>query len=281
MSRLATDKVIVDLIFELKKNDLEDKLTAAKIQEVLIERFPNQHIPEIRTIQNLIKDNGDKIKPSPEDKPWCLGATEIYATTNSRVIPFLAKLLESKGHLTIRRAKWITKLYPYLKWKDPPDETDMTRVFLIASVYSHREQISEINQLEYALTDDLDNIFLLDNKKTLEMPFEKIFEVWKNEYFPYISRDAKREDKKGQLESARAIETILGKKLSKDQQKLCNEFIFLLVESIYNPPTQKLVTSFIKDHPEIESLALKLLAFSTRKDLMTRYLEDKKLRDGE
>jgi hypothetical protein len=178
-------------------------------------------------------------------------------------------LLKTGHYLTIRRALWIVKLLPLLKEKDAKG-IDLTKLYIIASIYSRREQLSEIDKKPYADTSDLDKIFIL-NKDVLQS--QTILKVWNNEYSPSRNDEVKVPDENKPEDT---IEAITGK-IDALQKKRCNEFLNLLTESLYFKRPVKDAMNFIQyDHPEIEPFALKIVAFILRKDLSERYETIKK-----
>jgi hypothetical protein len=98
--------------------------------------------PSLSTIQRelaQIRKNYEETRSSPFDRPWSLGDLNTYELS-TETIPVLLKIQlnehERGNRLTIRQAKWISRLYKSI--------TDTKVLTAWARVYSWRERISAL-----------------------------------------------------------------------------------------------------------------------------------------
>jgi hypothetical protein len=161
-------------------------------------------------------------------------------------------MLERGDYLTIRRARWLSKLYPVLKGK-----VSDYMLLQIAAFYSRKEQIAEIDGLSFANTLDLDKEFItnpnISFSSTIVPEFMKV-------YFPFIRKEEKQ---KSNIQLEDKIKLIF-KELPPAKAALIDEFKNLLLSSKTNKDKQADVEAFLKENPELEPEIQQLLLFSTR-----------------
>jgi hypothetical protein len=258
---LKTKENLVTEIILLKKGN--NRYTASGIRDELLRLHPgSKSIPKERAIYKILERNKDKTIPSDLDSPWSLGSCLKYGISPEVVIFIQQQLLRYPGRfLTIRRARWYSKLHPLLfplLEKAYPEQASQNqiRLFQIASFNTRMEQISEINGEDYPDTRALDNTFIF----TQDFSHETIKRIW-NELYRNIKRTPSKvmREKTSELK----IEQVIGGELTKDEAKLFDKYLELDADES-NP--EKAI-NFVKDHPEIQPFVEKWMAFSLRRDI--------------
>lgn len=191
------------------------------------------------------------------DKAWSLGVTkgENLAPDLLKTLASIQREMAKVGRfLTIRRAQWIAKLHPILK---VPDELTLLQ---IASFYCRRDQLADKTRKAYADTRVLDDTFIIKQ----DVSFEAILRQWIDTFLytggPVTESDA--------AEAKRNTERILDD-LTPKQDSLLKQFVSLLALAARDYDEREKVIAFAKEHPAITPLALRWLAFSVRRDIVT------------
>ena len=188
---LKTKKAIIDEILAIKKSDPNDEVSAQVVREKLIRTHKESLVPKVRTIQNIIKKNRDKIEFNPIDSPWSIGACdEANIATNSDTIQLLISIQQGGGTMSIRQAKWFSLLYhvlePLVEKAVPvhPYAEIQWLVKIVTDQYAQVELISEINNEAYPNSAVLDSTYFAKTGFSMES-------MIKNNFVYYPEREAK------------------------------------------------------------------------------------------
>jgi hypothetical protein len=178
----TTKKTIIDDILAVKKGDSKDDLSAQDIRKKLIKTHKGALVPKLRTIQNIIKKNRDKIKFDPIDNPWSVGACDkANIAANSDTIQLLISIQQGGGTLTIRQARWFTLLYHILEpmvekaIPEHPFAPMQWIVKIVTDQYAKLEQISEVNNQTYPNSAVLDSTYFAKSGFSVESIFQNNF----------------------------------------------------------------------------------------------------------
>ena len=214
-----------------------------------------------RTYQNIKNELIAEGLTRPVDKEWTLWALVSYpigAESINKVIEIHRVLKKYDKYLTIRRAKWIARLYPILfpilKSQYPNEkDSELDLILLqIASFYTRLEQISEnpadkekIVDREVIDSKDLDQVFIIDQNLT----FEAVLREWIRTFLPHLEVDTLSINTEN-TEQFPLLEILSQSSLSVDQKV-------------------EMASSWLKEQKDqkIKFVVLKWMAFSTRKDL--------------
>lgn len=258
-----TKENLVNEIILFKKGD--NRLTARDIRDELLGLHPgSKSIPKERAIYKILERNKDKILPSDLDNPWSLGSCLKYDISVDAVLPIQRQLLPYGRFLTIRRARWYSKLHAVLSpllekaYPQQPSQNQI-RLHQIASFYTRTEQIAEINGEAYPDTRALDNTFICNQ----DFSFKTSLRMWKGLYSQIPEKSSKVTDKKA---SALKAEQILGEQMTESQARLLNKFTKLLCAYEADDDLEKAIT-LVKANPDIQPLAERWMALSLRRDI--------------
>jgi hypothetical protein len=141
---------------------------AVRLQD-LIEKM-GEISPTEDTLAKMISEARNK-QPSELDRPWSIGACTQYNIPPD-IIPILISLQKLKasdgkegmsGKVTIREAKWVTRLYPVaepvINKAFTNNDGRLWLLSLIVSSYVQRERVSEQMNEQYPDTSDLDRLY--------------------------------------------------------------------------------------------------------------------------
>lgn len=261
------------------KRKIVNKLVEAQVADALLDN-PDYTAPELkkvvdkglkqkgynyrfteRTYLNIKKMLLPGLRPGPEDSPWSVGCCIKEDISPDVVLPIQQQLLHYDGRfLTIRRARWYSKLYPLLfpllekAYPGQPSQNQL-RLHQIASFYTRMEQIAEISGEVYPDTRALDNTFFLNQ----DFSFGTSCRMWQGLYRQIPEKPSKVTDKKA---SELKAEQILGEEMTDGEVRLLNKFINLMADG----DTEKAII-FVEENPGIQSLAEKWMALSLRRDI--------------
>lgn len=258
MERVKTQRDVVAEIIRLARENPDR--TPVDIRKELLRYRKEILVPKERAIYGILKKNADKLKTTPLDLPWSLGACDYIHIPSERIseIIEIAKLLPEGRFLTVRRAKWISRLSPLLspvleKHYHGEVLQNMVRLYQISSFYSREEQLAEIDGRAFANTTTLDRLFIIEGK----VDTDSIVDMW---FTTYLSPKTERVKEKTTT-TPTPSRLVLGK-VSLKQSKLLEQWVTWLIAS-----ERDSAKTFLKKHPDIELLALQWLAFSLRREI--------------
>jgi len=217
--------------------------------------------PSLGLVQGYVTKLSKAKESLPElDNTWSLGSCLEYDIALDVVMPLQRQLLPCGRFLTIRRARWYSKLYPALsplldKYYPGQVSQNQLRLMQIASFYTRAEQIAEINGKAYPDTRTLDNVFIFNQ----DVSFETTLRAWLEGYLG-------ASEKPTPLVEDVSIERILGK-TTDAEIKLLNKFIGLLASYDAGEADIEKLLAFTKDNPNMQPLIEKWLVLSLRRDI--------------
>jgi len=249
---LKTKDYLVREIILIKKED--NGLSAKEVREELIKRHPgSKSVPKERAIYKIIERNRGKIVPDKLDKPWTMGSCLEYDISADVVVPIQRQLLLRGLFLTIRRARWYSKLHPILcplleEHFSGQSVRNQTRLFQIASYYTRTEQIAKINGEDYPDTQALDKTFLIDQDFSIKASRR----IWDSLYRSVLEKPSKEMEEKAS--------EFKGEEMTEDEERLFNRFT-----KIEGDLEKELI--FIEENPNIEPLVEDKMAFNLRRNI--------------
>lgn len=256
------DHLVAEIILLKKGNN---RLAARDIRDLLLGSHPgSKSIPKERAIYKILERNKDKTLPSDLDTPWSLGSCLKYDISVDVVAPIQRQLLTFGRFLTIRRARWYSKLhavlFPLLE-KAYPKQVNQNQIRLhqISSFYTRMEQIAEIDGEVYPDTRALDNTFIFDQ----DFSIRTILRMWKGLYRQIPKKLSKLTDDKA---SALKAEQVLGGQITKSEARLLSKFIKLLCAYEDDDYLEKAII-FVEENPDIQPSVEKWMALSLRRDI--------------
>lgn len=144
--------------------EVTEKHLAWSVQKINAE--VEERLPGLSSIQKYLKETKQNLnKEWPEDKPWHMGTLEDedYELPPDS-LPILLRIQSEKSKdnpLTIRQAKWVSRLYPIILSFSQGKETAETikRLNWWSEFYADREVMSEVSNLSFN-TSELDRELL-------------------------------------------------------------------------------------------------------------------------
>ena len=232
------------------------------VEKMLKEKGYNYRFTE-RTYLNIKKMLLPALGPRPEDKPWSAGCCIKEDISLNVVMPYQHLLLTSGRFLTIRRARWYSKLYPELfplleKAYPQQPSRNQRQLHQIASFYTRMEQIAEISGEVYPDTRDLDNTFFFRQ----DFSFKTMRRMWCGLYRQVPEKLPKVTD--GNASKLKA-EQILGEKMTEDEAKLVSKIIKLLRSEKVSDWEK--ADALVEENPDIQPLVEEWMVLGLRRDI--------------
>lgn len=143
----SMSRAIRNLIWGLAQASDDKREDIADTALLIIKKEYPKEIPPTR--DTIIKEvsKARNIEQKPLDIPWTLGACRDYpADFPIDSLPLLMKYKAFSSNFSIRKAKWIVRLYPILKDKFQFDDfiDEYSIVSNTAEGYTHAEYMSEM-----------------------------------------------------------------------------------------------------------------------------------------
>lgn len=238
----------------------DEKMTGKELKFAVEEQIKGIDYT-LRTYQKIkekLKPVLAEMKASGIDRLWTIGACIKEDILVDVVVPIQRQLLSYGRFLTIRRARWYSKLHavfsPLLEKAYPgqPDRNQI-RLYQIASYYTRMEQIAEISGEAYPDTRALDTTYIINQ----DFSFKTSFRMWEGLYLQIP--ESKVMDEKA---SALKAEQNLSKEMTERQARLLNEFVKLEADG-----DSEKAGALVEKNPDIQPFVEKWMAFSLRRDI--------------
>ena len=244
------------------------KYTAGELKRIvekeLKRRGYNYRFTE-RTYLNIKNRLLPNLGEKPMDRPWTIGCCIKYDISPDVIVPHQQQLLTLNRFLTIRRARWYSKLHPVIfpllekAYPQQPSQNQL-RLHQISSFYTRMEQIAEISGEDYPDTRVLDDMFIFNQ----DFSFRISLRIWQGLYRQVSERPYKLTDQKA---STLKAEQILTKEITEGEAKLLNKFIKLLCAYKTDESNLGKALMLVEDNPNIQPLVEKWMALSLRRDI--------------
>jgi len=247
--------------FEKKKKN-PAKWYREEVARVL--KLTENNNPSLRSYEEILKFIRKKFQEkNPLDNPWSLGDCLKYDILVDVVIPIQQQLLPYGRFLTIRRARWYSKLHAVLSpllekaYPQQPSQNQL-RLYQIASYYTRMEQIAEISGKAYLDTRALDNTFFYNQ----DFSFKTSRRMWEGLY-----RQIPEKPKVTEKASALKAEQILNKEMTENEARLLNKFIKLQCAYEADEGNLEKADIFVEENPDVQPLAEKWMALTLQRDI--------------
>lgn len=264
---------------KLKYPSLPEEEIVSKVDDPSPDDIDGVQLPGPSAITKYLNESGVRREiakrqqtPRDLDIKWSLGSckdNEIPAAALPQVVSVHRQLLDhaEDRYLTVRCAVWVARLYPLLnplleEAYQGQTEQNNFRLKVIASFYSRKEQVDDINGESPLKTHGLDDLFIVNR----DVSFTTVFRKWLEVFFPGIYEDAKKSEADVRLKTA---DHGLGK-LTKKEITLFDQFFGLLIESGTDRQKWEETITFVSARPRLTSLVEKWMALSVRQEITER-----------